>query len=43
VDDRVAVGDRPTGTYLARFRNLGSDDAPFLRGYAYQGKSWREN
>lgn len=43
VEDRVAVGDRPTGTYLARFRNLGSDDAPFLRGYAYQGKSWREN
>lgn len=42
-DDRIAIGDRPTGTYMPRFRNLGQDDAAFLRGYAYQGKSWREN
>ena len=35
------VGVRPNGTYLPRFRNIGSDKAPFLRGYAYQGKSWQ--
>lgn len=34
--DKYYYGRRPTGTYLARFRNFGDDkqDA-FLRGYAY--------
>jgi choline dehydrogenase-like flavoprotein len=41
LDDRTTVGDRPNGTYLPRFRNVGPDKAPFLRGYAYQGKSWQ--
>ena len=41
LDDRTTVGDRPNGTYLPRFRNVGTDKAPFLRGYAYQGKSWQ--
>ena len=34
--DRYYSGRRPTGTYLARFRNFGSDQQEdFLRGYAY--------
>ena len=41
LDDRTAVGVRANGTYLPRFRNVGNDKAPFLRGYAYQGKSWQ--
>jgi len=41
LDDRTGIGVRPNGTYLPRFRNIGSDKAPFLRGYAYQGKSWQ--
>ncbi len=30
-------GHRPNGIYIARFRNLSEPDAPFLRGYGYQG------
>lgn len=41
LDDRTAVGVRANGTYVPRFRNVGADKAPFLRGYAYQGKSWQ--
>lgn len=42
--DRYYQGDRPTGTYLARFRNLkapDSDGLNFLRGYSYQGGASR--
>lgn len=36
--DNYYFGRRPTGTYLARFRNFGSDkQSNFLRGYAYAG------
>lgn len=43
--DRYYQGDRPTGIYLPRFRNLkgpASDGLDFLRGYAYQGGASRE-
>ncbi len=42
--DRYYQGDRPNGTYLPRFRNLGgpdSDKLRFVRGYAYQGGASR--
>ncbi|MCG2459156.1 GMC family oxidoreductase [Flavobacteriaceae bacterium F89] len=35
-EDQYYSGRRPTGTYLARFRNFGKDkQAKFKRGYAY--------
>jgi choline dehydrogenase-like flavoprotein len=35
-EDRYYYGRRPTGTYLARFRNVGKDkQQDFIRGYAY--------
>ncbi|GAB3272544.1 GMC family oxidoreductase [Parahaliea aestuarii] len=41
--DRYWFGNRPNGTYIPRFRNLGDqdDDAGFLRGYGYQGAAMR--
>jgi len=34
--DKYYYGNRPTGTYLPRFRNFGNDNQDsFLRGYAY--------
>lgn len=43
-EDRYTFGNRPTGTYVPRFRNLdaGSRHPDFLRGYAYEGGGWRE-
>lgn len=43
--DRYYQGNRPTGIYLPRFRNLqgpDSDGLPFVRGYAYQGGASRD-
>jgi choline dehydrogenase-like flavoprotein len=34
-EDKYYSGRRPTGTYLARFRNVGNDKQNFTRGYAY--------
>lgn len=34
-------GNRPTGIYIPRFRNLGKSDTDFLRGYGYQGSGSR--
>lgn len=42
--DRYYKGDRPTGTFMPRFRNLESPDSDgldFLRGYSYQGGARR--
>ncbi|WND02945.1 GMC family oxidoreductase [Temperatibacter marinus] len=41
--EKYYVGRRPNGTYIPRFRNLGSDDQSdkFLRGYGYQGGAGR--
>jgi choline dehydrogenase-like flavoprotein len=35
------VGNRPNDIYVPRFRNLIESDAPFLRGYGYQGRAVR--
>ena len=40
-DDRKAVGRRPNGIYVARFRNVRSQHPGFLRGYGMQGGSGR--
>ncbi len=41
--DRFYSGDRPTGFYIARFRNLdrASQRKDYLRGYGYQGAGSR--
>jgi choline dehydrogenase-like flavoprotein len=36
------LGNRPTGIYIPRFRNVVKQDADFLRGYGYQGSGSRE-
>ncbi|HMB61496.1 MAG TPA: GMC family oxidoreductase [Eudoraea sp.] len=42
-EDKYYSGRRPTGTYLPRFRNFGSDkQAGFKRGYAYACGAFRE-
>ncbi len=33
----TTYGNRPTGIFVPKFRNIGSDKAPFLRSYSYQG------
>jgi choline dehydrogenase-like flavoprotein len=40
-EDRVDVGARPNGIYLARFRNVKEAHPGFVRGYAYQGGASR--
>jgi choline dehydrogenase-like flavoprotein len=41
-EEHEPQGNRPNGIYIARFRNLGAQrDAPFLRGYGYQGLAMR--
>ena len=41
--DKYYSGRRPTGTYLARFRNFGNDkQTNFKRGYSYAGGGSRE-
>ncbi|MDG1753688.1 MAG: GMC family oxidoreductase [Rhodothermales bacterium] len=42
-DDRYYSGSRPNGIYIPRFRNLdaGSRRSDYVRGFAYQGSSWR--
>jgi choline dehydrogenase-like flavoprotein len=43
--DKYYKGRRPTGFYIARFRNLDKKNASkdFLRGYGYQGSGSRQN
>ena len=42
-NDRFYAGSRPNGIYIPRFRNLGgsSNRSDYVRGFAYQGSSWR--
>lgn len=42
-EDRYYHGRRPTGIYMPRFKNVRGKDADFLRGYAFQGGSFRPN
>ena len=41
-EDRMPVGNRPTGIYVPRFRNL-DGKADFHRGYGFQGSARRLN
>ncbi|OAQ42005.1 GMC family oxidoreductase [Pedobacter psychrophilus] len=42
-EDQYYAGRKPTGSYLARFRNFGNDkQTDFLRGYAYACNGFRE-
>lgn len=36
-DDKYHYGRRPTGFYVPRFRNWGTDKRDYLRGFGYQG------
>jgi len=41
--DRDSIGNRPNGIYVPRFRNVGSQKSPFLRGYGFQGGGGRSD
>ena len=40
-EDRMTTGNRPNGTYLARFANVKGAHSDFVRGFAYQGGAGR--
>lgn len=40
--DQQPLGNRPSGFYIPRFRNVARNDSPFIRGYGFQGRAWRE-
>ena len=40
--DKTTYGRRPTGFYIPRFQNIGSDKRDFLRGFGYQGGAGRD-
>ena len=42
LEDRYYYGQRPTGFYIPRYRNLFGDRRPYLRGFGYQGSASRE-
>jgi choline dehydrogenase-like flavoprotein len=42
LDDSTVYGERPTGFYLPRYRNLGGDRRDYLRGFGYQGGASRQ-
>jgi choline dehydrogenase-like flavoprotein len=42
LDDKTMYGSRPTGFYIPRYRNLGSDRREYLRGFGYQGGASRQ-
>lgn len=42
LDDRTVYGQRPTGFYLPRYRNLFGDRRDYLRGFGYQGGASRQ-
>ena len=41
-DDKYYYGKRPTGIYIPRFRNLGSEKRDYIRGFGYQGSASRQ-
>jgi choline dehydrogenase-like flavoprotein len=41
-DDKYYYGKRPTGIYIPRFRNLGTEKRDYLRGFGYQGAASRQ-
>jgi choline dehydrogenase-like flavoprotein len=41
LEQKYYVGDRPTGFYIPRYRNLFGDKREYLRGFGYQGSASR--
>ena len=41
--EKTFVGQRPNPMYIPRFRNIGNDKQPFLRGYAFECFSTRRS
>ena len=41
-EDKYYFGRRPTGFYIPRFANIGTDKRDYLRGYGYQGSASRQ-
>lgn len=41
-EDKYVFGRRPNSFYIPRFRNIGSDKRPYLRGFGYQGGAGRQ-
>src|SRR5467141_2697760 len=42
LDKKYYYGRRPTGFYIPRYRNVGSDKRVYLRGFGYQGGASRQ-
>ena len=42
LNDRYYYGNRPTGFYVPRFRNVLGDKRGYLRGFGYQGSASRQ-
>jgi choline dehydrogenase-like flavoprotein len=42
-EDRVALGRRPNGIYVPRFRNIKDKSQHFVRGYGFQGGAGRDD
>ena len=40
-EDKYYFGNRPTGFYIPRFRNIGDDKRDYVRGFGYQGGASR--
>jgi choline dehydrogenase-like flavoprotein len=40
-EDKYTFGRRPSGTYVPRFRNLGTEKRDYIRGFGYQGGATR--
>jgi choline dehydrogenase-like flavoprotein len=40
-EDKYIFGRRPTGIYIPRFRNWGTDKRDYVRGFGYQGSASR--
>ena len=40
-EDKYYYGRRPTGFYIPRFRNVGSEKRDYIRGFGYQGNASR--
>jgi choline dehydrogenase-like flavoprotein len=40
--DKTVYGQRPTGFYIPRYRNLFGDTREYLRGFGYQGSASRQ-
>ena len=36
-ENKTTFGNRPNGIVVPKFRNVGNDQAPFMRGYSFQG------